>query len=70
MYNEKNLIHCPECNALGLFSPNLFGDVVFHHKIASERVGYFTFTETHFDECARCGNNVYPPTHETIGCDR
>lgn len=47
MYNDNELIKCPECQALGLFAPNLKGDVVFNHKIPSKIEGYFTFTLTH-----------------------
>jgi hypothetical protein len=47
MYNDNELVKCSDCQALGLFAPDLYGNSVFHHKIPSQRVGYFTFTTTH-----------------------
>lgn len=48
MYQDNELTPCEICNSLGKFAPNLFGKVVFFHKIPSPRlVGYFTFTESH-----------------------
>lgn len=70
MYNDKELINCPDCDALGLFAPDLNGVAKFHHKTPSQREGYFTFTLTHDKvECARCGKDVDPITHPAIGCD-
>jgi 5-methylcytosine-specific restriction endonuclease McrA len=47
MYQDSELVKCQECQALGLFAPDLYGNSVFHHKIPSQRNGYFTFTTTH-----------------------
>jgi hypothetical protein len=47
MYNDNELIKCSDCQALGLFAPDLYGNSVFHHKIPSKIQGYFTFTTTH-----------------------
>ena len=47
MYNDNELINCPECNALGLFAPDLYGNAKFHHKIPSKIEGYFTFSLIH-----------------------
>jgi 5-methylcytosine-specific restriction endonuclease McrA len=47
MYQDSELVKCQECQALGLFAPDLYGNSIFHHKIPSQRNGYFTFTTTH-----------------------
>ena len=48
MYQDNELTPCEICNSLGKFAPNLWGKVVFFHKIPSPRLaGYFTFTESH-----------------------
>jgi len=47
MYNDNELIKCENCEGLGLFAPDLYGNSVFHHKIPSTIQGYFTFTTTH-----------------------
>ena len=47
MYQDSELVKCQECQALGLFAPDLYGNSKFHHKIPSKRVGYFTFTLDH-----------------------
>lgn len=49
MYKDSELVKCPDCQALGLFAPDLKGNVVFNHKIPSQREGYFTFTLTHLN---------------------
>ncbi len=47
MYNDNELVKCPDCHGLGLFAPDLYGNSKFHHKIPSKLDGYFTFTLTH-----------------------
>ena len=43
----EDLTPCPECNALGMLAPNIWGKVEFVHKVPSTKIGYFTFTEIH-----------------------
>jgi hypothetical protein len=47
MYPDNELTKCPECGALGLTAPNIWGKIEFVHKVASHLEGYFTFTEKH-----------------------
>lgn len=47
MYNDNELIKCPECGELGIFAPALFDEIKFHHKIPSKLDGYFTFSLIH-----------------------
>jgi len=47
MYQDSELIKCSDCQGLGLFAPDLYGNSKFHHKIPSKIQGYFTFTTTH-----------------------
>lgn len=47
MYKDEELVKCPDCQALGLFAPDLYGNSKFHHKIPSKIEGYFTFSLIH-----------------------
>ena len=71
MYNDNELLECAVCGGLGVIANDLKLNKQFFHKIPSPDLeGYFTFTLTHEKvECARCGKEVDPTTHPTIGCD-
>lgn len=44
MYKDSELIKCPKCDGLGLYAPDYYGNLVFHHKTNSlANEGYFTF---------------------------